>query len=270
MKLIEVLYENYPKFCSQYGINTNSRELGSGSYGTTYDIGNGKVLKITSDELEGELSAYLKDMNLKNVWKVYFSGELATPFEFWGELYQYVIIGEKLEYLTAKERNIFGDLVNQFFDKGTNADIIKKFNTLNKAYKVYDAENENEDNGGRYRPISLLKTIQAQWEFKALKELKNAGISWHDNHAGNILKDAKGNYKFIDFGRGSSPGGNVEKVKGSIYPGDMGVMEYNQFLDKASEDELEEMDFAIEREDWDLFKHLIDKVLGIRLAKRER
>lgn len=65
-------------------------ELGSGSYGTAFDAGNGKVVKMTRDEKEAEACAKLKSIGgIKNVYKVY------DVYKFKGTSY-FAIVQEKL------------------------------------------------------------------------------------------------------------------------------------------------------------------------------
>jgi hypothetical protein len=49
------------------------------------------------------------------------------------------------------------------------------------------------------------------------------------------------------------------------YPKNMGAMEMMQFYDKATREEEKEMDDILERKDWESFKKLIYKVVGIKL-----
>jgi hypothetical protein len=211
--LLEQLCEMYPKFCKSYNITPNKPRLGSGSYGVVYDLGNGSVLKLTADDLEGSISAYIRDLNLDHVWKVYFSGELVESVND----YKNVIIGEKLEPLSGDELNTFQGLYELLFNDGTNFSDFADYGLVdfeeffNAVYEKYSNEH---DYGELY--ISLVHTEEAEWEFNALNELRNYNISWEDNHENNIMKDSKGNFKFIDLGRGHSPKGGVDIVTAKV------------------------------------------------------
>jgi len=51
----------------------------------------------------------------------------------------------------------------------------------------------------------------------------------------------------------------------AVYKGNMGVMEMMKFYQVASDKEQKEMDKVVNKNDWEGFKLLIKKVLGIEL-----
>lgn len=49
------------------------------------------------------------------------------------------------------------------------------------------------------------------------------------------------------------------------YTGNLGFMEMVQLYQKASMKELEELEEIIKREDWEKYKNLVHKILGVKL-----
>jgi len=52
----------------------------------------------------------------------------------------------------------------------------------------------------------------------------------------------------------------------NAYPGNMGIIEMIAFYKKASKQEVKEMEKAAKKKDWDAFKQIIKKVIGVDLV----
>jgi len=52
----------------------------------------------------------------------------------------------------------------------------------------------------------------------------------------------------------------------AAYPGNMGIIEMIEFYKKASKQEVKEMEKAAKKKDWDAFKEIIKKVIGVELV----
>lgn len=52
----------------------------------------------------------------------------------------------------------------------------------------------------------------------------------------------------------------------NAYPGNMGIIEMIEFYKKASKQEVKEMEKAAKKKDWDAFKEIIKKVIGVELV----
>ena len=50
------------------------------------------------------------------------------------------------------------------------------------------------------------------------------------------------------------------------YMGNMGIIEMIEFYKKASKQEIKEMEKAAKNKDWDAFKEIIKKVIGVDLV----
>lgn len=97
---------------------SNINFLGSGNFGYAYDIGNGKVLKITTDKSEAIESLKLQGKKLKRIANIY--GVFKKEYE--DKLY-YIIVLEKLDrnnstqifYTLNAVGEILHSLTNEFF-----------------------------------------------------------------------------------------------------------------------------------------------------------
>ena len=54
-------------------------------------------------------------------------------------------------------------------------------------------------------------------------------------------------------------------IKEAVYKGNLGAMEYFQLIQKASKKEEKEIEKAVKEGDWDTYKKLVKKILGITL-----
>ena len=55
------------------------------------------------------------------------------------------------------------------------------------------------------------------------------------------------------------------EIKESSYPGNLGFEEMVRFFQKANDQEEQEMENILKKNDWNAFKRLIKKVLGVTL-----
>ncbi len=100
------------KILAKYGLN-KSKYIGSGAYGHAHDIGNGKVLKITTDKSEAVNSKKIINKDLTHVAKIY-----SVNYFIMNDKTYYVIILEKLK-LSKKLTNDYKELEKYFDDKRT-------------------------------------------------------------------------------------------------------------------------------------------------------
>jgi len=201
----DAILSDYPTFCKQWNITSSIKKIGSGNFGTVYDIGNSKILKTTSDRNEATASSYSMGKKLKYTWKVDFVGIFkAGKFRN-----QFVIIGEKLNKLSGKDVDIFDELYETAFGSGNFDDDFKRTKNYND-WLNYMKDNEKQFRSAYKDMVKYPK--HAEWEYKALKELLDSGIQYGDNHGENILKGGS-SWKFVDLGGWSkSPVGKIERI----------------------------------------------------------
>lgn len=57
----------------------------------------------------------------------------------------------------------------------------------------------------------------------------------------------------------------MQHINEMVYPGNMGAIEMITFFQKASKSDITKMEKVVKEENWDEYKILISKVLGIKL-----
>ena len=187
--------------------------LGAGSYGVAYSIGNGKVFKITSDELEIDAGSKVMNANLKYVGKYYevgFSKSLELGFIVMKE-YDALNIGDYYLGLYDNLSTYEKGLIQNQSDRDLVVKINEIINDMNiRLYYVKEhvrkALYENFS-WSMYRKLldnpneRLFNTIRLFIDSQyAINELKKIGIEWEDSHINNFALDKDGTHVVIDVG----------------------------------------------------------------------
>jgi hypothetical protein len=160
------------KTLKYFGI-TNYTNIGSENNGTAYDIGNNKVLKITSDENEAKSANYVRHLSnaLKHVITVYNVHKVGN---------YYAIILEKITPLEPKLYDDWNEIQHDFLNYNTTDetlwDIIKK-KKINPKF-AQDIINQRKD---------------------ILKEVKRFHLSKIEIHRKNIGFADNGNFIIFDL-----------------------------------------------------------------------
>lgn len=200
-----VLKKNAEKLLKK-GVDISSMiELGAGSFGVAFDIGNQKVFKVTGDKSEAQASFSLIDKTYPNIVKVY------DVFKFQDSRF-YGLILEKLTPLTVSEKFRFRDAVEGLHEvlevnRGAFVDLKGSDWLSFKDYIMQEAsENRTED---------IAETALYELEHfevdKMADDLHSAGVAFLDYHAGNVMK--KGS-KFVitDLGVSQTAGAGEPPV----------------------------------------------------------
>lgn len=189
-------------------------EIGRGTNGIAYDIGENKVLKVTSNRNEAIAASYIKKYpNLKNIAKI--SRVFTTKNKYFDKYY---IEQEKLNKIGLNEE--WDDIYEYFIEKQNYGEdftsLIKEINKTPETKKIISKYNKNEidflcylykTNSWNDIEFELEKFNQKFLRFKkqfndlinGLNELKKIGIDFYDIHARNIMKNSSGTYKFVDI-----------------------------------------------------------------------
>lgn len=219
------------------GINVDSlRQLGVGTMGVAYDMGN-KVLKITTDIKEAKASSLVMGKTIPNIIQVYDIWKF--PGVNW-----YGLIIEKLTPLSSEEEKQLTDAV---VNTGFPMFLYKSGDDWNKAMQLLaqvsmkkfysaayskfpDAALTRNGQGSRdprvqeYVKNAVNKTIEEfnritkEYKMQSLfKSLKSLGIQYYDFHGGNYGRRSDGTLVLFDLGRSISKGTNpvelTEKFK---------------------------------------------------------
>ncbi len=198
-------------------------KLGSGTYGTAYDIGNDRVLKITKDESEANSSTVIQKHPHKNIVQIYKVFKLKNVDYLWfieQEKLKHIDEDKIEQYLEDKRsyenRSIGGTLqklltyisdtayFNSHFHSLLQTDAEKLIDMIVKREMSYISADRFYGSFMRHKMKSDEYNFIIDM-FDAAKHLEKVGISFRDWHEGNILwKD--GNYKITDLGVSKSTG----------------------------------------------------------------
>jgi len=163
---------------------TVGKEIGEGTRAIVFDIGGGKVLKVTEDETDALLALKIKSKNLKRMVKVF------DVFKFvyrGGQHYDlYGIVMEKLTPLTGSEL-------------GPNS-TEGEAGEFNSAYAEDDLD------------------VLQKFNFNDIQnDLRSLGIRYNDWHGGNIMKRGD-TFVLSDLGGSSVRGGTIKGVDEAAIP----------------------------------------------------
>ncbi len=195
------------------------KQLGSGLEGVAYDVGNGRVLKVTTDRKEALTSMGIKGKtNLKRVVKIFdvfsFKDTPGTTEHVYG------IVTEHLTPLSSAEEKELDSAIDELqaqMGKKEYLDAIwtGDFNILLSTMKnVFEADIAKESGGKLLSPraqnvlalrINKYKTVFEKYKInEMMKELKSLRIKFADYHAGNVMKRGS-EYVINDLGRSETP-----------------------------------------------------------------
>jgi len=227
-----VLQANAEKLlASPWKIDVNKlTQLGSGQEGIAYDIGGGKVMKVSADEKEAETSYGIKGKtNLKHVVHVF------DVFRFMDTpgIVQpvYCLITEKLIKLTAPEQKEFDDVTDEcqaqmgkkrYIDAVWTGDWNHFVQEMRSAFQE-DIAKESHLPPDHPRLVRVLESRMQRYlpimqKFKMsdmMSELKGLGIKFADYHGGNLMKRG-GDYVINDLGRSESTSNKVPPMMEDI------------------------------------------------------
>jgi len=206
--------KKFPKGMKKNGIDVDKIDslpvLGTGTRGTAFDIGNGKVLKITNDSKEAQAASVMVGKDVKNIVSFY------AVWQF-GDTGFYGITQEKLQPLPNDDANDFNKAL---VATGLPIWIKRAEGSWDKAKqltKEYIIEQVKKKFGGNLKSpeaATFAKDVNNKWNLLVtkygirdmFKTLSEFGIDFHDYHAGNMMQRADGTMVLIDLG--------MSKIKG--------------------------------------------------------
>lgn len=212
------IIKKFSKGVTAMGVNVNKlTPLATGTHGTAFDAGNGRVLKITNDEKEAAIAAALIGKDIKNIVKffsvVHFKD---TPY--------YAVLQEKLQPMPPQDGKRLNDLLVMtglplwIKRSGGSWDKVKE---LTKQYALSQVKKKFPEGHNSPEAQDFAKSIIGAWDtlikqfrikdmFNTLQEL---GIEFHDYHAGNMMLRGD-DIVLIDLGMSKLNGepGKIETV----------------------------------------------------------
>lgn len=212
--------------------------LGNGEMGIAYDMGGGKVLKVTTDAAEAKSSNLIKGRNLTHVVRiddVFRFGKSVAKEPLYG------IVQEKLTPLSDAEKGEFRHAIAFVRENGQLLEMLATRNWDDFTKAIYalaydDAENEisadARDRGDQVDRNSPLFQRQAKRSAENMqrfvisrlqqfgvremsRELQSVGIQFADYHEGNLMKRG-GQFVITDLGASKSKGPEPDVFEGII------------------------------------------------------
>jgi cytidyltransferase-like protein len=185
--------------------------LGSGYYGSAYDIGAGKVLKITDDADEARSSAHLLGKKSKTIVEFYnvfrFPQENQDDQQFFG------IVMEKVETLKpgSHQESILTSAVREFQDVVDNSSWIDKNLSWDDITSYYETMMQNDPDND-IDSTGVLQTLELFNIGEIRDELLANDILFNDLHGGNLGYAKNGKWKAFDLGAESASPGDLDRV----------------------------------------------------------
>lgn len=201
----EEIFRQFEKTLSRYDIDLGSiRFLGKGDNGAAYDVGNGKVMKITLDQTEAESAKSIVGRKFENIHEIFAVLKL-------GDTGKYFILQENLTQLSKAEKS----KLSKLFDAVTLEDAARMSNTWDGMIAASHKNVDEFENGDQKMHAQVERAYEALKAFhvdKMVAQLNEAGIRFFDFHPGNVMK--RGNsFVLIDLGEGAeAPQVSIESI----------------------------------------------------------
>ena len=200
----------YKMLLHKHGIRVQ-KWLGAGQYGDAFDIGGGKVLKVTRDDNEAKASNYLKGKSLKHVARIYDVFKFPDHPSLLGYDY-YGIVLERLKPLTGSlEEAVSQALFNVQEAVGTDIWADRSIPSQ-RLFEYYVGLFTGKRKAEAQADVGYLQKVQIG---EMRDELMQQGVIFHDMHPGNLGQRPDGTWACFDLGSESvSPGQEPHVLEG--------------------------------------------------------
>jgi hypothetical protein len=204
------------------------KKLGSGQMGIAYDMGGGKVFKVTTSVSEARSNMVLKGKNLPHIVRIYDVFRMDDPSQ--KKVPVYGIIRENLQSLAGSEKSELDDLVDllrdgKVFDTTVKGDFDKTMDAVRRLM-IQEIRRELslpqepppdpeavQGNKRELRAAGLIDQKMMELEGrlrhyqvdKMMEELNGLSIQFGDYKGDNIMKRGS-DYVVSDVGGGSTGG----------------------------------------------------------------
>lgn len=168
--------------------------LGTGSYGAAYDVGDGRVLKLTHDHDEAIVSAMIRGKTLRNVVKIFDVFALSDSareddYQPW-----YAVTREKLVAPKQRDIDVMKVMYELYEDKSLDLWVTQDRSMVSRWRTMLQGHLEF---AGVTRAMNILRDVA-----HGASELRAFGFDWTDFHDENIFLSETGVYKIVDVGWG--------------------------------------------------------------------
>lgn len=193
----EVLFAHAPAFRKLGLLTPLDTKLGRGSFGHAYDLGSGKVLKLTRDHTEAIASRAVAGKNLSHVVRIDSVWSLPRTLvsERWAPWF--AIVREKLDPLPEDDNFLFEEAIFKIYDDDDidikipiSSSMRKKWHAL-----LQDRLRKMRRPDGLARCMAILDAVA-----KGASALKTVGVDWFDLLPDNVMLNSDGQMCISDVG----------------------------------------------------------------------
>lgn len=175
-----------------------AKPLGKGTFGTAFDIGGKKVLKLTADKTEANAMAVVQAKPSPYIVKVYDVFQLGKKHVKGNDVYG--IVQDKLSPPDAGFANFIAQIRPAILYKKPGYLTLKAFVQF---YKTLQKEREDDPSY-----LSDFTNQRLEWLAAVAKYFDDTGIKFHDFHKGNVMKKGS-KHVMIDLGASKSPAAKI-------------------------------------------------------------
>jgi len=186
---IDFIEENAKKIAKQLGYNS-VKYIGQGNFGLAYDVGDGKILKITTDKSEAANANRLRKKPItKHIINYYDVRAINNPRN---RDYYSIVMDAVTPLNNQNYRLFYADIYRRFLDP--NLSDKKVFDHVFEYLERYETEDYFDE------CLNFYKKKLAPQRQSILKEFKKYGIPTNDAHSSNVGFDDEGNFVYFDIG----------------------------------------------------------------------
>jgi len=199
---IDFIEENAKKIAKQLGYNS-VKYIGQGLFGLTYDVGDDKILKITTDKYEAANANKLRHKPItKHIINYYDVRAINNP----RNRDYYSIVMDKVKPLTNENyKLLYGSIYTRFLDPTLSDEYL--YDYVYDYLEEYETEESFDDTLMFY-----IDKLEPQRQ-SILKEFKKYGIPIKEAHNGNVGFDNEGNFVYFDIGLRKMRGSQGKSLK---------------------------------------------------------
>lgn len=209
------ILQKQEQLLSTKGINVgNLQKLGQGQMGVAFRIGNGKVLKVSTDKAEVDTAMTLLGKNPRHV--VGYHDIFPLQENVWG------LITDECMKLSQQEEYDIMDVAERLRDDRVIDDVAtKNWNAVVSAVTAAVTEDARGEGAGLSKIDGIVNRIMADFLTKAkryqfpemIDELRSLGVQFADYKPENIMKKS-GRYVIVDLSMSKSGNNGIGEAVG--------------------------------------------------------
>ena len=201
--VIRGIVERCGELLAKRGIDIHGMKfLGMGNNGLAWELSDGRVLKVTTDDAEAAVAVHLKGKAFKHIFHVY--DVWAFPGEYEGHRVYGLLTEKGLKKPSELDRGMFWGLLRALREFSPDPDDEFDLSDLGRSLRTMMADEEYPAKA-KQKVLELVK----RFDLAGMSgEFARLGVE-PDLHPGNIMQRPDGSFVVIDIGTG----GDQEKAK---------------------------------------------------------